>query len=220
MIRSGSPYVGMTGNYPDLCNWMASLENMQELVERYVLGLLDAENAQRVEAAAVNDPRIGDMLKGLQEAMTRNAADNATQPPSALKQNVFRAIQMEVEKERASGRPPLLHNKSTVADFANWTGPEHVRPEGSGNLYIEPLDESADRQTALVWLEHGEPTETHTDCVERFLILEGTCDVTIGNEVHGLVPGNVITIPMFTEHSVRVTTTIPCKAILQRVMVV
>lgn len=83
-----------------------------------------------------------------------------------------------------------------------------------------PLDESDDRQTALVWLEQAEPTEIHTDCVERFLILEGTCDVTIGNELHAMIPGNVITIPMFTEHSVRVTSTMPCKAILQRVMVV
>ena len=82
------------------------------------------------------------------------------------------------------------------------------------------LDESADRQTALVWLEHEEPTETHTDCVERFLILEGTCEVTIGKDVHVMVPGNVITIPMFTDHSVLVTSPIPCKAILQRVMVV
>lgn len=193
---------------------------MDELVERYVLGLLDVETAQRVEATAVHDVQVREMLKELQEAMARHASDNAAQPPTALRSHVIQAIQLEVEKERASGRPPLLHNKSTIVDFASWTGAEHVRPEGSGNVHYILLDESDDRQTALVWLEHEEPTEIHTNCVERFLILEGTCDVTIGKELHGLIPGNVITIPMFTEHSVRVTSTIPCKAILQRVMVV
>ncbi|HQW41052.1 MAG: cupin domain-containing protein [Flavobacteriales bacterium] len=199
---------------------MGTIESMDELVERYVLGLLDVETARRVEAAAVHDVQVRDMLKELQEAMAHHASDNATQPPTGLRSHVIQAIQLEVEKERASGRPPLLHHKSTVADFASWIGTDHVRPEGAGNMQYIPLDESDDRQTALVWLEQEEPTEIHTDCVERFLILEGTCDVTIGNELHAMIPGNVITIPMFTEHSVRVTSTMPCKAILQRVMVV
>lgn len=199
---------------------MGILDNMDELVEHYVLGLLDAKTAQRVEAAAVNDPRIGELLSGLQAAMAHDAVDNASLPPTALKQNVLQAVQLEVEKERASGRPPLLHSHSTLTDYAKWTGPEHVRPEGSGNMHYIPLDMSDDRQTALVWLEHEEPTEIHTDCVERFLIVEGTCDVTIGQDIHSLIPGNVLTIPMFIEHSVRVTSAIPCKAILQRVLVV
>lgn len=199
---------------------MEPVGDMESLVELYVLGLLDTENAQRVEAAAISDPLIGEMLKQLQDTMARHATDNATQAPSGLKKSVLQAVQMEVEKELTSGRPPLLHNRSSLTDFANWAGPEYSKPSGSGNLQVIPLDLSEDRQTALIWLENEEPAETHTNCVERFLILEGTCDVTIGREVHALVPGNVITIPMFTEHSVRVTSTIPCKAILQRVLVV
>ncbi|MBK8606437.1 MAG: hypothetical protein IPN82_06270 [Chitinophagaceae bacterium] len=34
------------------------------------------------------------------------------------------------------------------------------------------------------------PQEVHDDEHERFLILEGTCDIVVGNNIHQLVPGD------------------------------
>ena len=61
------------------------------------------------------------------------------------------------------------------------------------------------------------PIEVHTNELESFLILEGTCDITIGEEVHHLVTGDFISIPLHIGHSLIVTSNIPCKVILQRV---
>ena len=59
--------------------------------------------------------------------------------------------------------------------------------------------------------------EVHHDEYEKFLIVEGTCTITIGDEVHNLVPGNFLSIPLYKNHTVTVTSLIPCKIILQRI---
>jgi mannose-6-phosphate isomerase-like protein (cupin superfamily) len=61
------------------------------------------------------------------------------------------------------------------------------------------------------------PAEIHHDEYERFLIVEGTCDITIEKKVHHLKSGDFLAIPLFANHTVKVTSNIPCKAILQRV---
>jgi mannose-6-phosphate isomerase-like protein (cupin superfamily) len=53
--------------------------------------------------------------------------------------------------------------------------------------------------------------------MEHFLIVEGTCDITIGDKVHHLVPGDYLSIPLYIDHDVKVTSITPCKVILQRV---
>ena len=59
--------------------------------------------------------------------------------------------------------------------------------------------------------------EIHTKEYERFLIIEGTCDIKIGDDVFHLKAGDYKEIPLFIEHSLIVTSDIPCKVILQRV---
>ena len=61
------------------------------------------------------------------------------------------------------------------------------------------------------------PEEIHTNEFERFLIVEGSCDIQIGETVHQLQAGDFLSIPLFENHFVTVTSSIPCKVILQRV---
>ena len=49
--------------------------------------------------------------------------------------------------------------------------------------------------------------------------MEGTCTITIEDEIHQLVPGNVLSIPLYKNHTVVVTSEIPCKVILQRIAI-
>ncbi len=57
----------------------------------------------------------------------------------------------------------------------------------------------------------------HTHELEKFLILEGTCDITIEDEVYSLKAGDFLSIPLYNKHDVKVTSLNPCKAILQRI---
>ena len=71
--------------------------------------------------------------------------------------------------------------------------------------------------TAVIWIGQMAPDETHDDEHEKFLILEGTCDITVGNDVHHLKAGDYFAIPLHKTHMVKVTSDVPCKAILQRI---
>ena len=71
--------------------------------------------------------------------------------------------------------------------------------------------------TAIVWLKDYAPHEVHDNEYERFLIVEGTCDIIVEDEVNQLVPGDYFAIPLHKKHLVKVTSSIPCKVILQRV---
>jgi mannose-6-phosphate isomerase-like protein (cupin superfamily) len=71
--------------------------------------------------------------------------------------------------------------------------------------------------TAVVWLEHGAPPETHTNELEKFLIVEGTCNIIVDGRDHHLKPGDLFNIPLHLSHTVLVTSSITCKIILQRV---
>ena len=61
------------------------------------------------------------------------------------------------------------------------------------------------------------PQEVHDNEYKKFLIVEGTCDIVIGENAHSLVPGDVLEIPLHTTHFGRVTSSMPCKVILQRI---
>ena len=67
------------------------------------------------------------------------------------------------------------------------------------------------------WLKDYAPQEVHDDEHEKFLIIEGTCDIIVGNEINQLVAGDYFAIPLHKNHIIKVTSSQPCKVILQRV---
>ena len=71
--------------------------------------------------------------------------------------------------------------------------------------------------TAIVWIKKMAPQEVHHNEIERFLIIEGSCDIFIEDEVYQLKAGDMLSIPLHKPHSLQVTSAIPCKVILQRI---
>ncbi len=70
--------------------------------------------------------------------------------------------------------------------------------------------------TAIAWIKTIAPAEAHDDEYEKFLIVEGTCDIIVENDVYPMVPGSYFSIPLHKNHNIKVTSKIPCKVILQR----
>jgi len=197
---------------------MKQEEFSDETLESYVLGLLPVEQARAIEARRVNDPGFQERIGRMEDAVVKWAIASARDPREEMRKRLLEQLEADLAHERDSGRPPVMHDRSTPEDFLPWTGkPEMVRPTDAELFHLIPLDLAEDRQTGLVWLKTGQPEEVHVDCVERIMILEGTCDVHIGVMVASLVPGDVITIPMHVPHHVRVTSEVWCKAIVQRV---
>lgn len=187
-----------------------------DLIERYVLGELPPRERREVEAAASADPFLRARIDELQAGLERLALMNPVPPPASLKQRLLDAV--EGQARESVIRPPVIHPASRVADFAPWIDrPEMVRPADAGDIHFIPFADNSDGASALVWLVSGSPEETHTDCIEKFLIVEGSCQILIGQKVHALEAGDVFSIPLHTPHTVKVTSAVPCKIILQRI---
>ena len=60
------------------------------------------------------------------------------------------------------------------------------------------------------------PQEVHDHELEKFLIVEGSCSITIEEKIHHLSAGENLTIPLHKKNHLTVTSDIPCKVILQR----
>lgn len=187
-----------------------------EHIEAYVLGALTARENRAVEAAASSDPSLRARIEGLQGALEHLVRKNAVTPPVGVKQRILEAV-ADQARER-SIRPPVIHGGSKVADFAPWIeGPGMLRPADAGDIFFIPFAENADGLSVLVWLVSGSPEETHTDSIEKFLIVEGSCHIVYRHETHVLKAGDVFSIPLHTPHTVKVTSAVPCKIILQRI---
>lgn len=187
-----------------------------DLIEQYVLGQLDVEQSRLVEAAGVKDSEVRSTIDALREGLEQEVRQNAVAPPAGVKERLL--SRLEIPETQRLDWPPVIHAGSKVTDFARWIdGPGMDRPADAEEVHAIPFADNAQGMSALVWLVQGSPEETHTDLVEKFLIVEGTCEISMRGEVFSLSPGDVLSIPLYTAHSVKVTSLIPCKVILQRI---
>ncbi len=184
----------------------------------YVLHMLDRREEQRIEAASANDPVLRARIEEAQETLVSLALQQAQPPPVDLKRAILAAVEMDIQNDRKNERFPLLHDDIRLVDMVPLLDREDlVLPADAEDSHMIEVERTSDRETVLVWLRTVHPEEIHTDFVERILVLEGTCDIHLGNEVISMIPGEVITIPLHVPHSVRVTSAAWCKALVQRV---
>ncbi len=189
------------------------------ILEMYVLGHTSADEDQQVQQMAAIHTEVRDEIEAISLALEKYARANAIEPdPTQL---TFLMATIEYTERMKKGEqpsfPPMLHMNSKVDDYAQWLNREDLQLNVPlEDAYAHIIGYTPQATTAIVWLRHGAPPETHTAEQEKFLIAEGTCEITIGNDVHSMNPGDVLIIPLHVSHHVRVTSAQPCKIILQR----
>lgn len=94
-----------------------------------------------------------------------------------------------------------------------------VLPPNADDIYARIIGYTPAATTAIVWIRDRTDYEVHKDEYERFLIVEGTCDIIAGEETHSLMAGDFFAVPLHTPHMLTVTSPGPCKAVLQRLSV-
>ena len=191
------------------------------LIESYVLGMATPEEVKEVEQFAMSHPEINEAIELFSVSLEQHAFDNAINPDPIIKPLLMATIDYidRMEKGEAPSFPPNLSENSTISDYSEWLNrPDFVLPTAyNAELYAKLIAFTPQVTTAVVWIEQMAPQEVHDDEYEKFLIIEGTCDITIEDEVHHLKSGDYLAIPLHKNHTVKVTSTIRCKAILQRV---
>ncbi len=189
------------------------------ILEMYVLGDTTKEENIEVERMAASDPLIRKELESIRAAIEEYALAHAIEPDPVIKPLLLAKIDYtdRMEKGEKTPAPPMLNKDSKAEDFTFWLErPDMVMPAEADQVFVKIIGYTPEAVTAIVWLKDMAPAETHTNELERFFILEGTCNITVEDEVHSLNPGDFFAIPLHKNHMVKVTSEIPCKVILQR----
>ncbi|MEO8066706.1 MAG: cupin domain-containing protein [Flavobacteriales bacterium] len=195
----------------------------QELIlsgklEAFVLGTLPADERFAVLRASNAFVEVREEITRLEEALERSAQSPASGAPIFLKANILDRLKGDSWHQDTPGDPPILHAGSSRSDYADWLDlPEIAAPPVFEDPFYIPIGQTAQAITLVVWLRNGAPAETHTDCVEKFLVLEGSCEIHLPDAVHKLQPGDKYSIPLHIPHTVVVTSSVPCKLVVQRV---
>lgn len=188
------------------------------ILEAYVLGLTDEATSADVYAMITLYPEVKEELERIEQTLL-----NLPGPLPGLNAEALVMATIDYTERLRMGEipetPPLLTKESQPADYEKWlTRSDMVLPDGKGELYGKIIGYTPEASTLIVWLKTGSPYEVHATEWERFLILEGTCDIVFDNGlVHHLEPGHFFEIPLHMGHTLTVTSSHPCKVILQRV---
>lgn len=190
------------------------------ILEQYVLGNTTPEETREVERRALEDAEIRNEIESISTALEQYAFANAMKPSETIKPFVMATI--DYTKRLMNGEqisfPPVLNEESTIDDYLPWISREDMkREEGDLNIFAKIIGYTPEMTTAIVWLKDYSPPEVHDDELERFLIVEGSCEITVENETRKYNPSDYFAVPLHKTHSVKVTSLIPCKIILQRI---
>ncbi|HEX8358000.1 MAG TPA: cupin domain-containing protein [Segetibacter sp.] len=190
------------------------------ILEAYVMGLATPEEVLEVEAMIAKYSEVKAAIDHFADKLERTALDNAIAPDETIKP--FLMATVNYTDRLASGEtpsfPPILSEESKIQDYERWLSrADMVLPAENEGVFARIIGYTPEVITAIVWLKDYAPAEVHHNEYERFLIVEGSCDIFIGDEMHQLSPGDYLQIPLFADHRVVITSSIPCKVILQRV---
>jgi mannose-6-phosphate isomerase-like protein (cupin superfamily) len=192
------------------------------ILEMYVLGDTDTAETIKIEQLAVEHPEIRNEINSIIDSIEGYAIAHAAEPDPIIKPFLLATIDFmdRLKAGEQPAAPPILYPGSTVADYAEWLDrADMVLPHYFNEVHAKIIGYTPEAKTAIVWIKTMSPQEVHDNEYEKFLIVEGTCTITIEDEVHQLVPGNVLSIPLYKNHTVVVTSKIPCKVVLQRIAV-
>lgn len=190
------------------------------ILEAYVLGFATPEEEQEVEALAGQYSEIRQAIDAFENELETFALANAVTPDPTIKPMLFATIDYteRMEKGEALAYPNILHEASRIEDYDEWLNrPDMQLPEDFENIHARIISQTPLALTLIVWLKDGSPWELHDDEYESFLIVEGSCDIIIEDSTHQLKAGDYLSIPLHKNHMVKVTSSNPCKVILQRV---
>lgn len=190
------------------------------ILEIYVLGMTSPEETMAVNEMAHLHEEIRLEIEEITQTLQNYSVNTAKEPSAGLRANILAVV--DYTERLKGGEPatitPMLTKDSKISDFSEWLNREDmVLADDVDNMYAKIIGFTPEATTAISWVKTVSAPEVHDNEYERFLIIEGTCNVKIGQENHHLVAGDYIEIPLHIEHTLIVTSEIPCKFILQRV---
>lgn len=189
------------------------------LLELYIMGAASEEDAAYVELMAGLNNDVKAALESIEMALEAYSMSQAVTPDPVIKPFLMAMIDYmdRLQKGETPTFPPLLSSESKLSDFKPWLEREDMKPHvGWSDIAAKIIGHTPEVTTAVVWIQYAAPPEIHTDELESFLIIEGTCNIKVDGQDNHFAAGDFFTIPLHVSHTVLITSEIPCKAIIQR----
>ncbi len=190
------------------------------IIEMYVLGLTSQDETNDINELANLHIEIRNEIEFITEALQVYSSENTPPLNPSLKVFVLACIDYfeRLKKGEVVEVIPQLNENSKIEDYKKWLDREDITlPTNFSEVHAKIIGLTPQITTAILWIERMTAPEIHDKEYEKFLIVEGTCDIIIGDKVHSLVAGDYLSIPLYISHQVKVTSLVPCKVVLQRV---
>lgn len=159
-----------------------------------------------------------------EEVLIKYAKAHSVSPPAFLREKVLTKIN-ELQAQAKASTKLHLDNLPMLTEHPNWLDWQAVvegiePPSDFENIHLHPLESNDKRDLFVAWVKEMVEEEVHTDLVESFLILEGSCECHICNEkgetkIVQLRQGDAITMQLGETHDIVITSLNPTKAILE-----
>jgi mannose-6-phosphate isomerase-like protein (cupin superfamily) len=190
------------------------------ILEMYLLGDVSESERLEVEKMKALHHEISDELMQIEIGLEKFGQMNKKEPHAAVKPMILATLDFvkRMENGETPSHPPLLTSTSKKEDYKEWLNrTDFGEPKEIEEIHGKIISMNAETgATLVVWIKHMAPEEVHHAEYEKFLILEGTCDIVVSGKIHSLIPGDFFQIPLYEDHEVIVTSENPCKVILQR----
>ncbi len=190
------------------------------ILELYVLGLTDSSTNKHIYELTQTHSALLQEIERIELSIIEGT-HTAKSPSANAKAFVLATIDYteRLKNGELPQEPPLLNSNSKASDYEQWLSrADMTLPENAGDTYGKIIGYNSNAITLISWLKIGSPHEVHTNELERFLIIEGTCDIAFDTGVvHHLKAGDFLEIPLHIGHTLTVTSNTPCKVVLQRV---
>lgn len=190
------------------------------ILDKYVLGQTTQDDSAWIDELKNIHPEIKEEIEAISATIEELAMSDSINPNPSIKPFLMATLDYmkRMENNESPSNPPLLHQDTKITEFETWLQRDDmILPTDADSVYAKIIGNTSEALTAIVWLKEGSPIETHEEEYERFLIVEGTCEIGVEDERFHLSAGDYFQIPLHKKHFVKVTSTIPCKVVLQRV---
>jgi mannose-6-phosphate isomerase-like protein (cupin superfamily) len=163
-------------------------------------------------------------IQQTEDALIGFASAFAVKPDPELKDKILNKIR-SLNFSKNNLHVLDLENLPILSESSNWLEwKEAVKdiqaPEEYDGIHLHTLESSDKRELFVAWVKEYVEEEVHTDLIESFILLEGTCECHITGEdgitrIVRMGEGDYITMQVGETHDVIITSLQPAKAILQ-----
>lgn len=194
------------------------------IIEQYCLGMANTDEVMELEQLAKQHPEIelaiqaaqmslGSFLKGFQKK-------TSTQSRNIIKQGILENLKWENAKLNEDGLLPEYIGISRHTDpvLIESVIKDIPAPAISSydNVHAQIIFSGGGKELGLFWVKEFVPEEEHPEIEESFMVLEGTADCYIDDQVFKMAKGDFMPIPPQSHHKVIVTSSYPARAIRAR----